>query len=260
MDAIKRLINEIIIENKGTKAVAFKNLKTNSCMMINENMVFPAASTIKLVILSALMNEISNGTMKLDSIIILLNKHKCGGAGILKELEEGHKFTLYELAKLMIIISDNTAANILIDLLSMERINKMAENLDMKSTRLNRRMMDLQAVKQGKENVTTALDLCHILELIYLGKAVNKEYSKYMLEILLKQQLDGGLDLYLPNDVMIAHKTGDLDKLEHDAGIVYNYPNEYILCVLAKDLETNKDGKEIIGKISLEINRNIDKL
>jgi beta-lactamase class A len=222
--------------------------------------MFPSASTIKLVILAALMNEISKDTMKLNHTITLLNMHKCGGDGVLKELNEGHKFTLYEIAKLMIILSDNTAANILIDILSMEKINQMAKKLGMRSTKLNRKMMDSEAAKLGKENVTTAKDLCHLLELIYRGKVINKEYSKIILEILLKQQLGGRLNLYLHEDVVIAHKTGDLDKLEHDVGIVYNYPNDYILCVLTKNLRTNKDGREIIGKISLEVYKNINQL
>jgi beta-lactamase class A len=256
MENIKRLIDK----NKGDIAVAFKNLKTNSSMLINEEIIFPSASTIKLVILSALMNAVSKGQMKLEQTIILLDVHKCGGDGILKELKENHKFTLYEIAKLMIILSDNTAANILIDLLSMEKINEMAEELGMKSTKLNRRMMDSEAAKLGRENVTTAKDLCHILELIYRGKVISKEYSKIMLGILLKQQLGGRLNLYLSEDVVIAHKTGDLDKVEHDVGIVYNYPNDYILCVLTKNLRSNKDGREIIGKISLEAYRNINQL
>lgn len=256
MENIKRLIDE----NNGVTAVAFKNLKTNSSMMINEEIFFPAASTIKLVILSTLISEISKGTMKLEHTITLLNMHMCGGDGVLKEFNEGHKFTLYEIAKLMIILSDNAAANILIDLLSMEKINQMAEELDMSSTKLNRKMMDSEAARMGKENITTAKDLCHFLELIYRGKVINKVYSKIILGILLKQQIGGRLNLYLPEEVVIAHKTGDLHKLEHDVGIVYNYSNDYILCVLTKNLKTNKDGREIIGKISLEVYRYINQL
>ncbi|QAT39556.1 serine hydrolase [Clostridium sp. JN-9] len=255
MENIKRLIDE----NKGDIAVAFKNLKTNSSIMINEDVIFPSASTIKLVIIAALMNEINKGTMKLEQTITLSDIHKCGGDGILKELKEGHKFTLYEIAKLMIIISDNTAANILIKLLGMGNINQMAEKLGMANTKLNRKMMDSEAVKYGKENVTTAKDLCHFLELLYNGKVINKEYSEIILGVLLKQQLGGRLNLYLPEGVIIAHKTGDLDKLEHDAGIVYNYPNDYILCVLTKNLLSNKDGKEIIGRVSLEVYKYMNK-
>jgi beta-lactamase class A len=86
MENIKRLVDD---ENVDI-AVAFKNLKTNSSMMINEEVLFPSASTIKLVILSALMNEINIGTMKLEQTITLLDMHKCGGDGILKELKEGN--------------------------------------------------------------------------------------------------------------------------------------------------------------------------
>lgn len=257
---LKEKINSIINENNGDVAVVVKNLNTNSNIMINEAEVFPSASTIKLVIISTLMKEVSKGSMKLEDKITLLDKCKCGGDGILKELNEGHSFTFKEIATLMIILSDNTATNILIDLLSMEKINEMAKELGMESTQLGRKMMDSEAAKMGRENVTTAKDMCHVLELIYKGKVVSKEYSEIILDILKRQQVGGRLNLYLPEDIIIAHKTGDLDKLEHDVGIVYHPYSDYIICVLTKNVETNKDGREIIGKVSLEVYNNVEKI
>lgn len=257
---LKEKINNIINENKGNVGVVAKNLNTNSTIMINEEEVFPSASTIKLVIISTLMKEVSKGSMKLDDKITLTNKCKCGGDGILKELNDGKSFTLKEIATLMIILSDNTATNILIDLLSMEKINEMAKELNLPNTQLRRKMMDSEAGRMGRENVTTAKDMCHVLELIYSGKIVSEEYSKVILDILKRQQVGGRLNLYLPEEITIAHKTGDLDKLEHDVGIVYHPYCNYIICVLTKNVETNKEGREIIGKVSLEVYNNVEQI
>lgn len=243
-------IREYIETQKGDIAVVVKNLTTNEEIKINENFVFPSASTIKISILSELFNKINEGAFDFNETVETTEDMKTGGDGILKELDSGHKFTLKELATLMIILSDNTATNMLINLLGMDPINSTIQRLGLTNTKLQRKMMDSQAAGEGRDNLITANDLARILELIYRGENVNKEYSDIMLDILKRQQVRGRLDLYLPEDVVIAHKTGDLDYLEHDAGIVYLPEKEYLICVLTNKTETNKDGREIIGMIS----------
>lgn len=247
---LEQKIKEFIKTQKGNVAVVVKNLTTKAEVKINENLIFPSASTIKLAIMSELLNRVNEGSMKLDDTIELTEAMKTGGDGILKELHYGHKFSLEEIMAMMIIVSDNMATNILIDLLGMDNVNAAIKRLGLKNTKLQRKMMDSQAAREGRENLITANDLAHILELIYYGQNVNKKYSDMMLNVLKRQQVRGRLDLYLPEEVMIAHKTGDLDNLEHDAGIVYLKNNEYIICVLTNETSTNKDGREIIGKIS----------
>jgi len=247
---LERKIRDFIKTEKGNIAVVVKDLKTNEEIKINENQIFPSASTIKILIMSELLNRVNQGTLSLDDKIEITPDLMTGGDGILKELKPGNKFTLEEIMTLMIIVSDNMATNILINLLGMDNINKTIQALGLKNTKLQRRMMDSEAAKQGKENLITANDLAHVLELIYNGKNVNEKYSRLMLDVLKRQQVRGRLDLYLPEDVLIAHKTGDLDKLEHDAGIVFLPDREYIICVLTNETISNKDGREIIGKIS----------
>lgn len=247
---LENKIRDFIETQNGNVAVVVRNLKTNEEIKINENMVFPSASTIKLTIMSELFNKINEGSLKLNDTIELTEDMKTGGDGILKELNYGHKFTLQEILTLMIIVSDNMATNILINLLGMNNINETIQNLGLENTKLQRHMMDSQAAKEGRENFITANDLARILELIYKGKDVNEKYSDIMLAILKRQQVRGRLDLYLPEEVVIAHKTGDLDNLEHDGGIIYLPNMEYIICVLTNETKSNKDGREIIGKIS----------
>ncbi|HYE81938.1 MAG TPA: serine hydrolase [Clostridia bacterium] len=247
---LEHKIKEFIKTQNGNVAIAVKNLKTNEEIKINENLVFPSASTIKLAIMSELLNRVNEGSIKLEDTIELTEGMKTGGDGIFKELNCGHRFTLEEIMTMMIIVSDNMATNILINLLGMDNINATIKKLGLKNTKLQRKMMDSQAAREGRENLITANDLAYILELIYHGRNINKKYSDMMLSILKRQQVRGRLDLYLPEEVLVAHKTGDLDRLEHDAGIVYLANCEYIICVLTNETETNKDGREIIGKIS----------
>jgi len=198
---LKESLEEILSEHQGQVAIFVKKLGSNETIRINETMVFPSASTIKLVIMATAMKEVKEGKRNLDDLIELKNYNKCGGDGILKELNFKHKFQLKEIITLMIILSDNTATNILIDMLGMDNINSVAESLGLKFTRLRRKMMDSEAVKQGKENTTNAEELSRILEMIYEGKLVDSQHSFIMLDILKRQQVGGRLNLYLPEDV-----------------------------------------------------------
>ena len=173
---------------------------------------------------------------------------KTGGDGVLKELNSGHHFTLKELATLMIIVSDNQATNILIDFLGMENINLLGKELRLKETFLGRKMMDIEARKKGYDN-TCADDISLLLKLIYQEKLINKKASQLMLDILLRQQQGERLQRYLPSDIKIAHKCGDLDNLENDGGIIWIEDKAYILVVLTNGMP-NLQCKQTIGKIS----------
>ncbi len=243
-------LKEYIAAQKGSVAVVIKGLISGEEIHINENLPFPAASTIKLAIMAALLEGAAAGALQLENMMELTETMKTGGDGILQSMESGRRFTLDELLEWMIVVSDNTAANIFIDLLGMESINHTIKNMGLRDTSLQRKMMDFDAAAEGRENIITAKDLAQLLEWIYKGQLISKQYSHKMLEILKRQQVKGRLDLYLPGEVLIAHKAGDLDQVEHDAGIVYLENNEYILCVLTKNVESNEMGREIIGRIS----------
>lgn len=247
---LKNAIQKIISENKGNVGVAIKNISTNEIIMFNERLIFPSASTIKLVVMAEILRQVKEKEINLEQTIKITKESKTGGDGILKELNNENKYTLSEILTLMIIISDNTAANILINMAGMENVNKMAISLGMNHTKLQRRMMDSAAVREGRENLTSAEDMYIFFELLYNKKILNEEYCDIMVDILKRQQVSGRIALYLPEEVIIAHKTGDLDNLEHDGGIVYLNSCDYIICILTNETQTNKDGREIIGKIS----------
>ena len=245
----KKEIEKIISQVEGSVCINFYDLNKNNVFSINGDKKVLSASTIKLLILAELMKKISENKFSLSDTIMIADSMKTGGDGVLKELNTGHHFTLKELATLMIVVSDNQATNILIDFLGMENINQLGKELDLKETFLGRKMMDAEARKKGYDNYTCADDISLLLKLIYQEKLINKEASQLMLDILLRQQQGERLQRYLPSDIKIAHKCGDLDNLENDGGIIWLGDRAYILVVLTNGMP-NLQCKQTIGKIS----------
>ena len=245
----KKEIEKIISQVEGSVCINFYDLNKNNGFSVNGDKKLLSASMIKLLILAELMKKISEDKFSLSDTIMMANFMKIGGDGVLKELNTGHHFTLKELATLMIIISDNQATNILIDFLGMENINQLGKELDLKETFLGRKMMDAEARKKGYDNYNCADDISLLLKLIYQEKLINKEASQLILDILLRQQQGERLQRYLPSDIKIAHKCGDLDNLENDGGIIWLGDRAYILVVLTNGMP-NLQCKQTIGKIS----------
>ena len=245
----KKEIEKIISQVKGSVCINFYDLVKNTGFSIDGNKKVLSASMIKLLILAELMKKVSENKFSLSDVITVTEAMKTGGDGVLKELNSGHHFTLKELTTLMIIVSDNQATNILIDFLGMENINQLGREVDLKETFLGRKMMDIEARKKVYYNYTCADDISLLLKLIYQEKLINKEASQLMLDILLRQQQGERLQRYLPSDIKIAHKCGDLDNLENDGGIIWIGDKAYILVVLTNGMP-NLQCKQTIGKIS----------
>ena len=130
-----------------------------------------------------------------------------------------------------------------------EWFTALGRNLALKETFLQRKMMDSKAKEEGYDNYTSSDDIALLLKLIYEGKLINKEASEIILDILSQQQQSERLQRYLPSDIKIAHKCGDLDNLENDGGIIWINDRAYILVVLTSAM-SNLECREIIGKIS----------
>ena len=247
---LKSKLEAYLATVSGTVCLSFRDLKTGEQFDLQGDRSVHSASTIKLVIMAELMARVAAGALSLDQKITVTPEMKPGGDGILKELEPGHSFSLREIMTLMIIVSDNQATNILIDLLGMAAINDRAKAMGLSNSVLGRKMMDSEARKQGRDNFISANDMASILRAIYDGSLIDAEASKTMLDILLRQQQSGRLQLYLPEEVPVAHKCGDLDYLENDGGIVYVDDHPYILVVLTSSMPSNKEGREVIGHLS----------
>jgi beta-lactamase class A len=146
--------------------------------------------------------------------------------------------TLLDLVTLMIIVSDNTATNLLIDFLGPENINETLQILGSQNSRLNRRLFEPQLSRRGIQNYITAGDMGQLLEKIYKEEAISPEASRKMLHILSCQQLGGGkIPFYLHSrGIRVAHKTGEDDGITHDVGIVFA-KEPFVLCLCANDTD-----------------------
>ncbi|CDF57545.1 serine hydrolase [Thermobrachium celere] len=237
--------------------VYYKELETQYMFEYNSDKIFPSASTIKVPILLALFNKVLKGEIDLNKRIKIQKDYTVSGAGIVYLLDENNTYTLLDLAKLMIVLSDNTATNIIIDLLGFEYINKYFKEIGLNETILQRKMMDFDRKRLGFDNFTSARDLGLTFYKLCKKEVLNPYYCNLAIEILKEQKLKGGLDRYLGNKYEIAHKTGELNNLEHDCGIVFKDHKTFIVVILTEG-EENYILKDVIGNITSKLIKGSD--
>ncbi|SHI97915.1 serine hydrolase [Lutispora thermophila] len=243
-DIMKSFQNDV-----GNVSIVLKDLKNDALMFqLDPHRVVASASTIKILIMIEALRQIMEQRLSFDELVEVKDEDKVDFS-IITELNVKH-YSIKDLITLMIITSDNTATNILIDILGYGNINKMAEDLKLEGTVLRRKMMDFEAAKQGKQNVTTAWDMAVMMEALYKGTILDESMCQVALDILKRQQHKDLLTRYIADDIVVANKTGDLQNLNHDIGIFYHPYTDYLLGVFVTDAESNIGAKHIIGKVS----------
>lgn len=188
-------------------------------LLISADEVVTAASTIKVPILAAALDEVDAGRLDLAQPTAIPSR-RTGGSGVLQALPSLHTLTLADLLTLMIIVSDNTATNVIIDLIGMERVNQFCAGAGLKGTVLRRKMMDADAARLGLENTTTAHDQATLLDAIAWSNPLSAPLRAFALQALEQQQFNDGLPSLLPDEVIVAHKTGELPGVRHDVGVI----------------------------------------
>lgn len=207
-----------------------------------KNTKSPSASVIKIFIIVEAYNQSNKGIINLESTIILQENMKVGGSGILSSKPNGIAVTIDELIYLMMTESDNTATNILIDIIGMDNINTKIKELGCSNTELNRKMMDAESINVGIDNYTSVYDLYLTLMQLYNNKCINEFYDNKIIDIMKCSKSTTKIPNLLPDDVLIAHKTGELSGIENDSGIIFTKYGDYILCILT---ENGSNGSEI---------------
>jgi len=262
-------INEIILgklnQIEGDKAVFFLNLETGEEIKFNEKEKFHAASTMKVPVMLELYRQASVGLFSLIDSIIVRNEFKSIADGSRYKLNIaddsdneiydliGKKLTVYELNHRMITKSSNLATNILIEFVGADNIMKTMKSIGANDIRVLRGVEDIPAYRKGMNNTTTAKDLCLVLKSILDYKVVNEKLSNEILSVLEAQEHNDIIPEQLPKNVKVAHKTGWITGVMHDAGVVI-LPDErqYILVLLTKNLTNEEKSKKILQEISLE--------
>ncbi len=213
------------------------------------DVVLPTASTIKLAILYELAHAVDEGRLKLDDTRALDRKRAVPG-GLLYEMGTP-ALSLRDYAVAMAVLSDNTATNVLIELLGMEAITARMRGLGLKDTRLRRYMIDLEAAKRGNENVSTPGDIARLLETFHRGTGLTPASRDEALTILKKEKVPlSALAKGLPAGIEVANKPGELEGVRVDAGIVYAKNRPYIFSAMTSFLLEDEAGDRAIEELS----------
>lgn len=244
----------------GVMGIAIEDLTTGQHYFLHEDEVFAQASSIKITVLANLFLQAQEGRLKIGDLYTVQSADLVPDSDIMNGLTPRvTRLTLRDLATMMVAVSDNSATNVLIDRIGMDNVNAMLDSLGLKHTRLRRKMMDLEAAKQGRENISTPREMMVLLDAIYHGKVLNKESTDDFFKVLSTNK-DSFIPRDLPPDLKIANKPGELEAVRNDSGIVFVQGRPYVICVMTAFLRNERAGEEAISKVSLEAWRIFDRL
>lgn len=233
---------------------------SNDCNNCKLGDVFKSASVIKIWIMATAFDQIEKGKLDRSSIVTLKNSDKVPFAcaenyaadlktgnltedmfpesGVLNCMHDGLQLTVEDVIKLMILISDNTATNMLIDVIGIETINEFIASKGADKSRLSRRMFDTGNGNQGLENVISLRETGAFFRELYSGEMVSKSASFEMSSILQNQQITYKIPFFL-RDTPIAHKTGEDTGIANDVGLIFA-DKPFIFCFASNDTDVPK--------------------
>lgn len=257
-------INRLISNFAGTVSIYAKNLTTGATYGKRENERVRTASTIKLPILIAVAQAVHDGKASWDEPIVLDKEDIVSGSGVIREFTPGQKFPLRDIANLMIVVSDNTCTNLLLERFTADYVNQVMERYGFSNTRSNRKIMgDGKNLKpnpggwskfsqQGDNKkygigVTTVAEMGRILEALDQGKLVSPDASKSILDILRRQQYTDGIGRY--EDRPVASKSGALDALRSDVGIIYGKSAKLVVAITVDGMPKTDYSPDNLGNI-----------
>ncbi|MCM0646989.1 class A beta-lactamase-related serine hydrolase [Clostridium swellfunianum] len=246
MKELKRYLDTRI----GEYSFYFEDIDSGYTYSYNEKTAMPSASCIKIPIAMSLLKEVDNSALNLNQKYFISKQEMVDGAGIIHEMNE-KEYSLEELLKVMLIQSDNTATNKIIDVLGMDKINNTIRELKLKETIIKRKMMDFEARENGLDNFSSSFDLARCLKRLYQGSFLNRESSNFILNILRRSQNREKIPFYIPEREWnkIGNKSGSLDGIENDASIMNLDKGNFVFVVMSKALPNNVYGIVTISKL-----------
>jgi beta-lactamase class A len=233
LGSLQQVLAPIAAATPARLGISLMDLKSSDSLGYRSSEKFPAASIIKLPILLELYRCAQAGKTDLAKSVVLARESQVGGAGVLFELTPGLELNLEDLARLMMVVSDNTASNLLIDELGFEAINAFMQSQGMSGTHLGRYFMETPTPE--RDNRACAVDFSRCLAALWKGEVLNPGYTQRALAILSRQQYREKIPLLLPESVVVYHKTGELDGVRHDCGIVAWDDQAFALTLLTAD-------------------------
>jgi beta-lactamase class A len=263
-NGMEQKVGEIVRAFRGVMGVAAIDLRSGETVAVNADTRFPTASTIKTAVMVEAYQQAANGRLPLTTAIALKESEKVGGSGVLNGMHDGLSLTVADLIHLMIVLSDNTATNLLIERLGTARVNERLDSYGLRDTRLFR-----PTFRDGRPDVlpelerefglgmTTPREMAKLMALIAEGKAVSAAASESMLVTLRRQQDRAMIPRLIPSarGLTIGNKTGT-DEEKHagpdgvkrhvraDAAIVTSQDCRYVVAIYARQIEDTTWGIE----------------
>ncbi|MBS1794467.1 MAG: serine hydrolase [Acidobacteria bacterium] len=222
-----------------------KNLDTGKDYALRADEQVRTASTIKLAIMTETFHQVAEGKLKWTDEIVLTKEKKQGGSGILFEFSDNTKIDLRTAVNLMIVVSDNTATNLVIDRVGTDNVNAFVDSLGLHQTRSLRKiggggeakaLTEIPLYKNFGLGVSSPRDMVRLLEMLENGEVVSKEASAEMLNIMKRQQFKDGIGRNLPDTIQSASKSGALDRLRSDVGIIYTRRGRIAIAITTDDM------------------------
>lgn len=244
----------------GVLGVAILDLTSGQTFFLHADDVFPQASSIKVAVLAELYRQAQQGKLKLTDPYVMQASDLVPDSDIMGGLTPGvTRVTNRDLATMMIAVSDNSATNVLIDRVGMDNVNALMDSLGLPHTRLRRKMMDIKAAGEGRENISTPREMMALLEALYRGKVLNKQMTDDFFKMLSTHK-ESFIPRNIPADVHIANKPGELEGVRNDVGIVFAQNRPYVICVMTTYLHEERAGEEAIAAVSAAAFRMFDRL
>jgi len=253
---------ERLIQASGAEVgLAFRTLDGDAELLIQPDEVFHAASTMKVPVMIELFAQAEEGKLSFDDPLPVSNEFASLVDASPYRLEAaddsdpelyqhlGESLPLGELCRRMIVRSSNLANNLLIDRLGPQNIQRHVEALGAPGMKVRRGVEDNKAYDLGLNNTTTARALLRLLEAIAKGEAVSPEASRRMADILRRQEFNDAIPAGLPPGTLVAHKTGEITRINHDAAIVYG-PRPFVLVILVRGLDDRQQSSALMAAIT----------
>jgi beta-lactamase class A len=253
---LEAAVQQVDRDLDGTMGVAIMDLTDRRTLLLNPDSVFAQASSIKVAVLAELYRQQQQseqgvaGKAKLSDPYTVDSNDLVADSFIMGGLTPGvTRVTNRDLATFMVAVSDNSATNVLIDRVGMANVNAMLDSLGLGHTRLQRKMMDVKAAQAGRENLSTPRDMMTLFADLYLGKVLNQTLTDDFFKVLSTPK-PSDIPRYLPEDVVIANKPGELAGVRNDVGIAFVPNRPFVIVVMTAYLKHEHDGNDAIAKIA----------
>lgn len=268
-------ITKMIRDFPAVVSLYARNLNTGRAIGIRQDEPVRTASTIKLPIMAAVYDKFQRGEARPDELLLLRDEDKVSGSGVLHEMSGGLRFPLRDLVRLMIVVSDNTATNLILDRITADSVNAVMDRLELPRTRSLRKVRgDGNALKSPSGwsqaglredtkkyglGVSTPREMVVLLEKLHRGEAVGREASVEMLAVLKRQQFKDGIGRRL-GQYQVASKSGSLDALRSDVGIVSTPKGSVAMSITVDgltptDYSQDNPGLLLIARLAEEVLR-----